>query len=96
MINKTYFKRKRILNSAKYGIVKLFVKVTCNKLLLFGTFGTSKLCSFGNNEGIHETITGYGTTHHTNSLVFQQKKEGSQDKNVIDEGFIIETNHPGP
>ena len=76
--------------------MQLFFKVIFNKLLHFGTFGTSSLCSFGNNEGRQETITGYETTHHTNSLVFQQKKEGSQDKNVIDEGFIIEKNHPGP
>lgn len=95
MINKTYFKRKRIINSAKYGIVKLFVKVTCNKLLLFGTFGTSKLCSFANNEGRQETITGYGTTHHTNSIVFQPKKGDSQGNTVIDQAFVIESTHLG-
>ena len=51
--------------------------------------------SLDNNDGRQESVTGFGTTHHTNSLIFQPRTANSE--NVIDkeENVDVEMSRPG-
>ena len=50
--------------------------------------------SIDNNDGHQETLTGYGTTQHTNSLLFQPNVQTTAESSS-DASLLIERNHPG-
>ena len=50
--------------------------------------------SIDNNDGRQETLIGFGTTHHTNSLLFQPNVQTTAASNS-DASLLVERNHPG-